>query len=270
MYVVEEIKKLLKSRIQLLASLTCIPMILLYLFTVQREPDISSYKFFMRNWSELDILFLHIPTIIATGLLFSKEFQDRTMMYVFIRPINHTKLFFSKVIAIFVYSSAVISSYCIVLFLISIIFLKNKPLDFDLMLHHTMIRAGILFLYTFIGILLVCTLCCFISMFVRNMFGCSIISCILWVILSSLIAIPIKFDEVQLLVEGKLAVKAMQHINMIQVSTYKSPAYYYQLEINSFIQMFFKIVIINLSVISIFFGINIYIFSRIRSGKKAI
>ncbi|HGG0418967.1 TPA: ABC transporter permease, partial [Clostridium sporogenes] len=100
-----EIKKIRKSKLGLITFITvCFFTVTLYAIFRYTDKEMSVFKFFFRVFAGLNYLPFIIPAIVFISLLFAKEFQDRTMIYTFLRPVKYYKLFFSKMLAAFLYS----------------------------------------------------------------------------------------------------------------------------------------------------------------------
>ena len=255
-YLSSELKKIRRSK-QLLFSFILIFIIVAVYYPVNNiaSSDMSMFKFIFRVYGLLGFFPLSIPPVLFISLLFAKEFQDRTMTYIFLRPIKYYKLFLSKIFASAIYSSLIATIYFAVTVVYGFFFFIVVPFEHDSCVKDSMIRCCILFLYTLIGLLLISALSCFISIFVRHMFGSVIITFTIWIINSFFLSATFYLMDQEF--------KA-------GISTYLNPAAYSELDLNLFVDRFIAVTILNLVVVLIGLFISYRISLKYRKGKKVI
>lgn len=174
-----------------------------------------------------------VPPILFTSLLFGKEFEDRTIMYTFIRPINYRKLFLSKIAAAYLYSLFIACLFFIVTSIYGMIFFSITPFEFDNSILQSSFRCLVLFLYTCIGMLLVISICSIINMYSLKMFGSVIFTSILWIVLS-VIVVNVNFNG---------------DAFRIPFTTYLNPVEYYEQLMSTFLIRCIGVTVINCIVI---------------------
>lgn len=254
-YLSTELRKIHASKFFQLSCIALAVFSLIY-FAINSitTPDISIFKFIYRAYATLAYFPLLIPPILFTSLLFGREFQDRTMVYAFMRPIRYSRLFISKLAAICVSSIAISVIFFIVTLIYGAIFFKVEAFSFDTSISYSVLRCFILLVYTCIGDLIVASVSVMVNIFSRNLFGSIMGSIIIWGILSIMLC---KF-------------KLNGEIIKIPMSTYLNPAMYYEMSFHGFLNRFAVVSIINLILISIVLFIAYKISLGFRKGTRLI
>lgn len=235
-YINVELKKIRKSSLLAISIISLLAFSIIY-FIINSliSPDISCFKFIYRSYAILAYFPILVPPILFTSLLLGKEFQDRTLMYTFIRPIKYNRLFVAKIAATYLYSLFICCLIFILTVIYGVIFFDITPFEFDSNIFQSCLRCFILLIYTSVGTLLVISLSSIVNMYLRNMVGSVINTMIMWVILSIII---FKFNINNTLLK-------------IPINTYLSPAQYYNFPLNEFFTRCIYVTLANIILIII-------------------
>ena len=251
MYLKQELMKIKKSKSFLIILLVTLSYSIIvyseYLYSISRSE--SFFIFFYKSVSGFTgVPIVNIGAIVFTSLLFAKEFEDRTIIYIFMRPIKCGKLFLGKILAIIIYSFAVTTILFLITLVLSISFFELKSLPGDISMANSFIRCLVCILYTFVGILISIGLSCLISVITRNQVGSIILSSILFMFTS------------------------VAHFTIwnytIPISTYYNTVNYFTVNFNTFIVKCRNFTILNLFVIFVLTGISYYLLMKLRTGLK--
>lgn len=251
MYLKNELAKIRKSKSLLIVLLLAlIYSTFIYGEYFIRQPlNQSCFVFFYKCISGLTgIPIVNICAIVFTSLLFAKEFEDRTIIYVFMRPIKCSKLFFSKIAAIIIYSFGITILLFLITLLLSLGFFEVIKLPDDISITNSFIRCLICLLYTFVGMLISIGLSCLMSVTTRNQFGSIILTTIIFMLTT------IWTFEI-----GNY---------IIPISTYENPVNYFTISFNEFLVKCRNFTFINVFVIFVLVAVSYYLFRRLRKGIK--
>lgn len=252
-YINVELKKIRKSRLLAISIISLLAFSIIY-FIINSliSPDISCFKFIYRSYAILAYFPILVPPILFTSLLLGKEFQDRTLMYTFIRPIKYSRLFVAKIAATYLYSLFICCLFFILTVIYGVIFFDITPFEFDSNIFQSCLRCFILLIYTCVGTLLVISLSSIINMYSRNMVGSIMSTMIIWAILSIVL---FKFNINDTLFK-------------IPISTYLSPAQYYDFPLGKFLSRCAYVTLVNVTLIIIELFISYTKSLKFRNGKK--
>jgi hypothetical protein len=250
-YLKSELVKIRKSRslfiILLLALSYSIFVYAEYFY--EQSTNQSFFIFFYKSISGLtDIPIFNIGSIVFTSLLFAKEFEDRTILYIFMRPVECSKLFFSKIIAIIIYSFGIIIILFLNTLIVSICFFGIKVLPGDISIANSIIRCLVCLLYTFVGILISTGLSCLMAVTIKNEFGSIILSTIIFMI-----------TTIWTLKIGKYT---------IPISTYQNPVNYFTINFNEFLVRCRNFTMLNIVVIFVLMALSYHVLRQLRKGLK--
>lgn len=256
-YLKNELKKINKSKLsQILLALVLIYSVVIYstyLYILDNQQ--SFLTFFLESFRKMTTIpIFNIISIALSSLLVAREYQDRTMMYVYIRPAKTYKLFFSKFIAVMLYSCFIVLIVFLLTLFIGCLFFEYIPFYFDTNIGDSMLRCLIYLLYTFVGLLISTSLSFLICVIVRNQVGSALISILLFTFFS--------------IANWEFSLWGKSY--SFPMSTYMDPSIYFNLDLNSFISRCGKFTLLNLLVISIFIFISYIISLQIRTEEKIL
>ena len=130
-----------------------------------------------------NVYILIIVAIIATTNLFDKEFQNRTYIYIFIRPISWLHLFISKILASFLYMLEILSGILIFSLVIGLFVGTIKPCsELDPNLLSSIIRLLGYFFIVAISFFFIISLTSIVSINARNQITSIVVGIILFFI----------------------------------------------------------------------------------------
>ncbi|AZR71996.1 hypothetical protein BBF96_00395 [Anoxybacter fermentans] len=113
---------------------------------------------------------VHFIMVLVTSFLFAGEFTNKTFKYIMIRPVSLGKLFWSKLIALWLYCGQVILFVGIVSLVIGFILWGAGPVhgEKSIVLEDGLLRPGIFYLGTWINIIFIITLAAFFAVILKN------------------------------------------------------------------------------------------------------
>lgn len=202
-----------------------------------------------------NIYILIIISIIATTFLFDREFQDRTYIYIFIRPVSWVRLLIDKIIASYLYIIELLCGITIFSIILGLLTGNIKPCSsLDTTLISSFIRVFGYFIITSLSFIFIISLTSLISINCRNQIGSIITTLILFFIIIILI------------------------IAIFKESNYSFTPFYYlffsqyisELTVSSIIKIIFKGLVILLIYSIIPFFLAYKIGNKIRKGEKNV
>ncbi|MBT2291850.1 ABC transporter permease [Paenibacillus albidus] len=214
----------------------------------------NSFTFFLRSFSAFTYFPAFIPPVALSCLLFSREIQDRTLIYAFMRPISNHRLLRGKVLATLVFCWMVVILYALLALIYSISFFPVSSSAYDHHLVEGFIRCLLFTLYTCVGTAIGTMIAVLVCLLVRNMIGSYVVSIVLIIMLNLM---NLKLDFLNLPFQ-------------LPISTFVNPASYYTIEFNDFVQRLVGITCLNLFVILVLFVLSARLFAKIRRGKGNI
>lgn len=259
-YLKNEILKLMKSKYIyfIIVSTFLFQMIFCgyYLMYLPKQEGVFNFTYSVVMQMSLAIFIYEINGIVLGAFLFSKEYQDRTFMYVIIRPISNIKLFLSKVIIMLVLSILIFIFSFLSSSLIGYIFFPYTPfsisgIDFfmqDLNIVESFIRMILFSTSVIIGILLSGAISIIYSCLSKNFLGTIISSIVTFII----VAFPIQ----------------LKNGNYFSISSYQFPNYLMEKDFNTYLELQTKLNLLNIFVVIIIYIIGYKLMEK--SRKKVL
>ncbi|KNY28936.1 ABC transporter permease [Pseudobacteroides cellulosolvens] len=147
-------------------ALTIIYMVI-YGVSLDKNQSFLSYSAEVFERVSLLYIFSFIA-VTLTALLFAREFQDRTIIYVLIRPIKASKLFLNKIFAIALYVFKIMTLCFFIPMLPGLIIFKFQYFNFDANWVDSILKMALFYVNSLISIFLPIIICVLISLISKN------------------------------------------------------------------------------------------------------
>lgn len=255
-YIKNELYKLNKSRQGMIGYLLVLFLMIGYtmLFLTKnefRESVTGGIEFsiaILSNISHTYILFFII--FLMTSFIFAKEFESRTYVYIFIRPVSWASLFTAKIAAVMIYFAQIIITVLLVSLLTGVLVWGAKPIgSVDLTMAESVCRLLYYYLSTWFNMVFLVSLCALVSVILKSQISTIIVSFAIFLSLA-------------------LAVSYIPDILIYNSPTlYLFLVFFLKEKFQIFSSMFYKGILI-CSVYSIILGLIAYVVSyRMRRGE---
>ncbi|WP_172674850.1 ABC transporter permease [Cellulosilyticum ruminicola] len=245
-YIKIEQEKLKKSRIYQ----WCLAMVIVYLIAMfavflMVYDKLDIFKLIFKVLAGLNYLPLVIPGAAFSALLFAKEIEENTMTYVVIRPVQKKWLVLSKICASMIYYIKMIGISIIVTLIVGFIFCDIRQFAFDKSIIDSILRCIIYVNHIITICLFYCIVSAIISVLVKN----TVFSCAISVILLTIS----NYITIKIEILGKVI--------RFPITTFYSPAEYYDIEISQYLVRSFKyyglnIIVLVVTIMILFFALN--------------